>query len=138
MRSLAPNGIKIMLKRRGLAAGLVKLHAHRWRHTFAHEWKRELFVRQVATPFGDVLGRSDDRRQIGGRRRPELTEHRLGRIDAQDRPARLELLGHLPGEQAGPGADICWPHSATIPRSCPVPSKRSCAQRSPATEGCCA
>jgi hypothetical protein len=29
-----------MLKRRGLAAGLAKLHAHRWRHTFAHEWKR--------------------------------------------------------------------------------------------------
>ncbi|WP_328437257.1 tyrosine-type recombinase/integrase [Streptomyces sp. NBC_00444] len=40
IRPLAPNGIKIMLKRRGLAAGLVKLHAHRWRHTFAHEWKR--------------------------------------------------------------------------------------------------
>jgi integrase/recombinase XerC len=40
IRPLAPNGIKIMLKRRGLEAGLVKLHAHRWRHTFAHEWKR--------------------------------------------------------------------------------------------------
>ncbi|MEV0910771.1 tyrosine-type recombinase/integrase [Streptomyces hokutonensis] len=40
IRRLAPNGIKIMLKRRGLEAGLVKLHAHRWRHTFAHEWKR--------------------------------------------------------------------------------------------------
>ncbi|WP_328351503.1 site-specific integrase [Streptomyces sp. NBC_00445] len=38
--TLAPNGIKIMLKRRGLAAGLVRLHAHRWRHTFAHERKR--------------------------------------------------------------------------------------------------
>lgn len=40
VRRLAPNGIKIMLKRRGVAAGLVRLHAHRWRHTFAHEWKR--------------------------------------------------------------------------------------------------
>lgn len=40
IRPLAPNGIKIMLKRRGREAGLVKLHAHRWRHTFAHEWKR--------------------------------------------------------------------------------------------------
>ncbi|SEE82559.1 Site-specific recombinase XerD [Streptomyces sp. 3213] len=40
IRSLAPNGIKIMLKRRGREAGLVTLHAHRWRHTFAHEWKR--------------------------------------------------------------------------------------------------
>jgi integrase/recombinase XerC len=37
---LAPNGIKIMLKRRGLAAGLSGVHAHRWRHNFAHEWKR--------------------------------------------------------------------------------------------------
>ncbi|MFC9915998.1 tyrosine-type recombinase/integrase [Streptomyces sp. NPDC059862] len=40
VRRLAPNGIKVMLKRRGLAAGLVELHAHRWRHAFAHEWKR--------------------------------------------------------------------------------------------------
>jgi len=40
VRSLTPNGIKIMLKRRGLAAGLDGVHAHRWRHNFAHEWKR--------------------------------------------------------------------------------------------------
>jgi integrase/recombinase XerC len=39
-RPLAPNGIKIMLKRRGRAAGLDGVHAHRWRHTFAHSWKR--------------------------------------------------------------------------------------------------
>jgi integrase/recombinase XerC len=39
-RPLTPNGIKIMLKRRGLAAGLFGVHAHRWRHNFAHEWKR--------------------------------------------------------------------------------------------------
>jgi site-specific recombinase XerD len=40
VRSLGANGIKIMLKRRGLAAGLAQVHAHRWRHNFAHEWKR--------------------------------------------------------------------------------------------------
>ncbi|WP_433270606.1 tyrosine-type recombinase/integrase [Actinosynnema sp. CS-041913] len=40
IRRLAPNGVKIMLKRRGLAAGLTGVHAHRWRHNFAHEWKR--------------------------------------------------------------------------------------------------
>lgn len=40
IRPLAPNGIKIMLKRRGLAVGLTGVHAHRWRHNFAHEWKR--------------------------------------------------------------------------------------------------
>ncbi len=39
-RPLAPNGIKIRLKRLGAAAGLDGVHAHRWRHTFAHEWKR--------------------------------------------------------------------------------------------------
>jgi site-specific recombinase XerC len=36
---LAANGIKLMLKRRGERAGVVGVHAHRWRHTFAHEWK---------------------------------------------------------------------------------------------------
>ena len=40
-RRLAPNGIKIMIKRRGAAAGLTGVHAHRWRHNFAHEWKRD-------------------------------------------------------------------------------------------------
>jgi len=37
---LTPNGIKIRLKRLGQAAGVPDVHAHRWRHTFAHEWKR--------------------------------------------------------------------------------------------------
>ncbi|MBG0564894.1 tyrosine-type recombinase/integrase [Actinoplanes sp. NEAU-A11] len=36
---LAANGIKIMLRRRGELAGVAKVHAHRWRHNFAHEWK---------------------------------------------------------------------------------------------------
>jgi integrase/recombinase XerC len=36
---LKPNGIKLMLKRRGAAAGLSGVHAHRWRHNFAHQWK---------------------------------------------------------------------------------------------------
>jgi integrase/recombinase XerC len=36
---LTPNGIKIRLKLIGRAAGVSDLHAHRWRHSFAHEWK---------------------------------------------------------------------------------------------------
>jgi site-specific recombinase XerD len=36
---LNPNGIKIRLKRLGVAAGVADVHAHRWRHSFAHEWK---------------------------------------------------------------------------------------------------
>jgi integrase len=39
-RALSPNGIKIRLKRLGEAADLPRVHAHRWRHAFAHEWKR--------------------------------------------------------------------------------------------------
>jgi integrase/recombinase XerC len=38
-RPLAPNGIKIRLKRLGLSVGMTGVHAHRWRHNFAHEWK---------------------------------------------------------------------------------------------------
>ncbi|WP_433077778.1 tyrosine-type recombinase/integrase [Dactylosporangium sp. CA-052675] len=36
---LAANGVKIMLRRRGERAGVEHVHAHRWRHTYAHEWK---------------------------------------------------------------------------------------------------
>lgn len=38
-KPLLPNGIKIRLKRLGIAAGVEGVHAHRWRHNFAHEWK---------------------------------------------------------------------------------------------------
>ncbi|WP_412746001.1 tyrosine-type recombinase/integrase [Krasilnikovia sp. MM14-A1004] len=36
---LSSNGVKIMLRRRGRRAGVADVHAHRWRHNFAHEWK---------------------------------------------------------------------------------------------------
>jgi integrase/recombinase XerC len=39
LNPLRPNGIKILLKRLGEAAGIDGLHAHRWRHNYAHEWK---------------------------------------------------------------------------------------------------
>lgn len=35
-----PGRLKVFLKRLGKAAGVPEVHAHRWRHTFAHEWKR--------------------------------------------------------------------------------------------------
>jgi integrase/recombinase XerC len=38
-RRLSPNGIKIRLKQLGLAVGITGVHAHRWRHNYAHEWK---------------------------------------------------------------------------------------------------
>jgi site-specific recombinase XerD len=36
---LSANGIKLMLRRRGDQACVPDVHAHRWRHSFAHEWK---------------------------------------------------------------------------------------------------
>src|SRR5258706_9145150 len=36
---ISGNAVKLMLQRRGDLAGVANLHAHRWRHTFAHEWK---------------------------------------------------------------------------------------------------
>ena len=38
-RPLRPNGIQIRLKRLGEQTGVANVHAHRWRHTYAHEWK---------------------------------------------------------------------------------------------------
>ncbi|GAB3289208.1 tyrosine-type recombinase/integrase [Parasphingorhabdus pacifica] len=38
-KPLHANGIKIRLKRLGNQVGIKGLHAHRWRHTYAHEWK---------------------------------------------------------------------------------------------------
>jgi integrase len=35
---LTDSGIQIMLRRRGKAVGITGLHAHQFRHTFAHEW----------------------------------------------------------------------------------------------------
>lgn len=39
VRPLSANGIKLMVRRRGEQAGLAGVHAHRWRHSYAHEWK---------------------------------------------------------------------------------------------------
>ncbi|RSM69784.1 integrase [Actinoplanes sp. ATCC 53533] len=39
MSPLRPAGIKVRLKRLGQAAGVEHVYAHRWRHSFAHEWK---------------------------------------------------------------------------------------------------
>ena len=36
--ALEANGVKLMLKRRGKRVGLPGLHAHQFRHTFAHNW----------------------------------------------------------------------------------------------------
>ena len=38
---LKPNGIKIMIRRRGNAANIPHMQAHRLRHTLSHVWQRE-------------------------------------------------------------------------------------------------
>ncbi|OLF11877.1 tyrosine-type recombinase/integrase [Actinophytocola xanthii] len=38
-KRLGSDGVKTMLRRRGEAAGIGRLHAHRFRHTLAHEWR---------------------------------------------------------------------------------------------------
>jgi site-specific recombinase XerD len=38
---LGPSGIHLMLRRRGRAIGVDGLHAHQFRHTFAHNWLSE-------------------------------------------------------------------------------------------------
>jgi len=38
---LSADGIRQALERRGAAAGIDGLHAHRFRHTFAHTWLAE-------------------------------------------------------------------------------------------------
>jgi integrase/recombinase XerC len=35
---LEANGIRLMIRRRGLGVGIEGLHAHQFRHSFAHEW----------------------------------------------------------------------------------------------------
>jgi hypothetical protein len=68
VQSLGANGIKIMLKRRGLAASLTGVHAQRWRHNYAHEWKRVDGVPRRRPP--DARRRDQDRAAV---RRPAAT-----------------------------------------------------------------
>jgi site-specific recombinase XerD len=39
--ALEANGIRLMIRRRGLAVGIEGLHAHQFRHTAAHRWLAE-------------------------------------------------------------------------------------------------
>jgi integrase len=39
--ALSSDGVRLMLERRGRQAGVEGVHAHRFRHTFAHQWLSE-------------------------------------------------------------------------------------------------
>ncbi len=68
---LKPNGIKIMIRRRGNAAGIPHMHAHRLRHTLSHVWQRE-------------QGNESDLMAIMGWRSPEMLR-RYGASAAAER-----------------------------------------------------
>lgn len=68
---LKPNGIKIMLRRRGNAAYIPNMHAHRLRHTLSHVWQRE-------------QGNESDLMAIMGWRSPEMLR-RYGASAAAER-----------------------------------------------------
>lgn len=71
---LRANGVKLMLRRRGRAAGLpegTNLHAHQFRHTLAHTWRKE-------------GGDGTDLMRIMGWRSSEML-HRYGASAADDR-----------------------------------------------------
>jgi site-specific recombinase XerD len=81
---LSSNGIKIMLRRRGELAKVPNVHAHRWRHNFAHEWKL------AGGDTGDlmlVLGwASDDMpRRYGASAAAERAQHVHARLRIGDR-----------------------------------------------------
>lgn len=66
-----PNGVKIMLKRRGELAGIPHMHAHRLRHTLAHTWQLE-------------HGNESDLMAIMGWKSPEMLRH-YGKSAAAER-----------------------------------------------------
>jgi site-specific recombinase XerD len=73
-RRLAPNGVKIMLRRRGDQAGISHMHAHRLRHTLAHEWQLH-------------GGNETDLMAIMGCDSPEMLSHREAR-EANESPSQ--------------------------------------------------
>ncbi|MFI1994966.1 tyrosine-type recombinase/integrase [Actinoplanes sp. NPDC020271] len=81
---IAANGVKIMLRRRGELAGVANVHAHRWRHNFAHEWKL------AGGDTGDlmlVLGWSSDDmpRRYGASAAAERAQQMHARLGIGDR-----------------------------------------------------
>lgn len=82
--ALRPNGVKQMLRRLGRATGLAKVHAHRFRHTFA-TWAIEQGARELDVQL--LLGHSspDMVRRYASSYNSELAARRHGEFS----PARL-------------------------------------------------
>ncbi len=72
-------GIQIMLRRRGQAIGIDKLHAHQFRHTFAHRWLAD------GGTEGDLM------RLAGWRNRPMLDRYGRSVADVRARDAHKRM-----------------------------------------------
>jgi site-specific recombinase XerD len=81
---LTRSGVAQMLKRRCTQAGLAPIHAHQFRHTWAHNWKAE-------------GGRDEDLMQLAGWNSPAMLR-RYGASLAAER-ARDAYRQRLPGER---------------------------------------
>jgi integrase len=82
--ALRPNGVKQMLRRLGRTTGLAKVHAHRFRHTFA-TWAIEQGARELDVQL--LLGHAspDMVRRYASSYNSELAARRHGEFS----PARL-------------------------------------------------
>ena len=87
-RPLTVQGIKWGLRRRGQQAGVAKVHAHRFRHSFAHDWKSN-------------QGSNEGLMGIGGWSSSKMVEH-YGKIARANRALAEQqrlMLGMAAGDE---------------------------------------
>lgn len=76
---LGPDGVRQMIERRGSEAGIAGLHAHQFRHTFAHSWLSE------GGQEGDLM------RLAGWRSRQMLNRYGASAADERARAAYAKM-----------------------------------------------